>query len=135
MMNTSVPSAAFPALAAVPTTVNNLLDRWQAWSDATFDDKYREAILTLVEGVLRLVVYLMGLAYYWLKLQTIRTVRYWLSEAVQAVPVLNGWWRAPFVAIVPTQYAESCWQAINAAVASAILDYELDWAWDAEPLT
>ena len=97
MMNTSVPSAAFPSLAAVQETANNLLDGWQAWSDATFDDKYREAILTLVEGVSRLVVYLVGLTYYWLKLQTLRTVRYWLSEAVQAVPVLNSWWRAPFV--------------------------------------
>ena len=134
MMNISVPSAAFPALVTVPTTVNNLLDRWQAWSDATFDDKYREAILTLIEGVLRLAVYLAGLTYYWLKLQTLRTVRYWLSEAVQAVPVLNSWWRAPFVAIAPTQYPESCWQAISQATAMAILDYELDWAWDAEPL-
>ena len=134
MMNTSVPSAAFPSLATVPTTVNNLLDRWQAWSDATFDDKYREAVLTLVEGILRLVVYLAGLAYYWLKLQTIRTVRYWLSAAVQAVPVLNGWWRAPFVKIAPTQYPERCWCAIARTVAAEILDYELDWAWDAEPL-
>ena len=70
MMNISVSSAAFPSLATVQTTVNNLLDRWQAWSDTTFDDKYRAAILTLIEGVLRLAVYLAGLTYYWLKLQT-----------------------------------------------------------------
>ena len=135
MMNTSVPSAAFPSLAAVQETANNLLDGWQAWSDATFDDKYREAILTLIEGVSRLVVYLVGLTYYWLKLQTLRTVRYWLSEAVQAVPVLDGRWKAPFVQIAPTQYPERCWQAISQATAMAILDYELHWAWDAEPLT
>ena len=130
MMNPTFPFS----ISTANLTVNNLLDRWQAWSDATFDDRYRTAILTLVEGVLRLAVYLAGLTYYWLKLQTLRTVRYWLSEAVQAVPVLNSWWRAPFVAITPTQYPESCWQAIDAAVAYAILDYELDWAWDAEPL-
>ena len=125
----------FPvSIATANHTVNNLLDRWQAWSDTTFDDKYRAAMLTLIEGVSRLVVYLVGLTYYWLKLQTLRTVRYWLFEAVQAVPVFNGWWRVPFVKIAPTQYAESCWQAIDATVASAILDYELDWAWDAEPL-
>ena len=135
MMNTSVPSAALPSLAAAQETLNHLLDRWQVWSDATFDDKYREAILTLVEGISRLAIYLVGMAYYWLKLQTIRTVRYWLAAAVQAVPVLNGWWQAPFVAITPTQYAESCWQAIAPAVATEILDYELDWAWAAEPLT
>jgi hypothetical protein len=113
---------------------NNALDAWQDWSDSTFDDRYREAILTLVEGLSALVGYLAGFAYGWLLLQCLKTACYWLIEAAQAVPVVNGWWRAPFVEIDATQYLDHCWQAIAPAVSSAILDYELDWACAAEPL-
>lgn len=108
------------------------LDAWQDWSDATSDDKYREAILTLIEGLVTLVGYLAGFAYCWLVLQCVRTVRYWLTEAVQAIPVLRGWWAAPSIEVSPTQYPESCWQVIAPATLAAILDDELDWACAAE---
>jgi hypothetical protein len=120
---------------------NNALDAWQDWSDATFDDQYREAILTLVAGLARLVGYLAGFAYGWLTLQCLKTACYWLIEAVQAVPVVNGWWRARFVEIKATQYPEYCWQAMAKpskgtapAVLSAIFDYELEWACAAESM-
>ena len=129
----------------IPTTLSTLtdaLDAWQDWSDVTFDDKYREAILTLVVGVAMLTGYLVGFGYHWLLLQLVKTVRYWLEEAVQAVPVLYGWWAAPFIETQATHYPESCWQVlaesfqgrIAPAALAAILDYELDWAWAAEPL-
>jgi hypothetical protein len=113
---------------------NNALDAWQDWSDATFDDRYREAILTLVAGLANLVGYLAGFAYGWLLLQCLKIACYWLIESAQAVPVLNGLWRVPFVAIEAMQYPEDCWQSIAPAVSSAILDYELAWACAAEPL-
>ena len=122
------------SISAAPSTLNSALETWQDWSDTTFDDQYREAILTLVAGLARLVGYLIGCAYCWLVLQCTKTVRYWLSEAVQAVPVLRGWWMAPSIEIEATQYPESCWQAIAPAVSQAILDYELDWAIAAEPI-
>jgi len=131
----------FPiSVSLTKITLYNALNAWQNWSDTTFDDKYREAILTLVGGVTTLVGYLVGCAYCWLALQLTKTVRCWLTEAVQAVPVLNGWWAAPFVEIKPTQYPEICWQAlaeslqgrIIPAVAEDILDYELCWAGNAE---
>ena len=130
MMNPTFPVSTSTANLAL----HNALDAWQAWSDTTFDSKYREAILTLVEGLAQLAVYLAGTAYYWLNLQVVRTVRYWLSAAEQAVPVLNGWWKAPFVKIQAVSYPESCWREIAPAVAADILDYELSWAGDAEPL-
>ena len=120
------------SISAAPSTLNSALETWQDWSDTTFDDQYREAILTLVAGLARLVGYLIGCAYCWLVLQLMKTARYWLTEAVQAIPVLRGWWVAPFVVIEPTQYPEYCWQAIAPAVLKAILDDELSWAVDAE---
>lgn len=131
MMNLTFPIS----IPTAKSTLNNALDVWQAWSETTFDDKYREAILTLVEGLLQLVVYLVGMAYYWLQLQVVRTVRYWLSEAVQAVSVLNGWWKAPFIEVQATQYPESCWRGIASTVTADILDYELSFATSAELLT
>lgn len=113
---------------------NDALAAWQDWSDATFDDQYRAAILTLIEGLASLTGYLIGVACCWLLLQCVRTVRYWLAEAVQAVPVLHGWWRAPSIEAKATQYPESCWQAIAPAVTQAILDYELEWAIGAEAI-
>lgn len=110
---------------------NNAIDAWQDWSEATFDDQYREAILTLVAGLATLVGYLAGVACCWSMLQLMKTARYWLTDAVQAVPVLNGWWRPPFVETIATQYPECCWQAVAPTVAAAILDYELSWAVDA----
>lgn len=126
----------YPTLSVNPTESfwNNALDAWQNWSDATFDDEYREAILTLVEGLSRLTGYLVGVVCCWLLLQCAKTARYWLAAAVQAVPVQSGWWSAPFVEIEATQYPEACWQGISSAVSAAILDYELAWAWAAEPL-
>ena len=120
------------SISAAPSTLNSALETWQDWSDTTFDDQYREAILTLVAGLARLVGYLVGFAYYWSMLQLTKTTRYWLSEAAQAVPVLHGWWVAPFVVIEPTQYPDNCWQAITPTALKAILDYELDWAVAAE---
>ena len=111
---------------------NNAIDAWQDWSDTTFDEQYRKAILTLVAGLATLVGYLVGFAYYWSMLQLTKTTRYWLSEAAQAAPVLHGWWVAPFVVIEPTQYPDDCWQAIAPTALKAILDYELDWAVAAE---
>jgi len=113
---------------------HNGLDACQEWSDATFDDEYRQALLTLLEGLATLTGYLVGFAYSWLLLQCAKTARSWLSEVVQAVPVQSGWWSAPFVEIEATQYPEVCWQGISSAVSAAILDYELAWAWAAEPL-
>ncbi len=111
---------------------NNAIDAWQDWSEATFDEQYREAILTLVAGLATLVGYLIGCGYCWLVLQLMKTARHWLTEAVQAIPVLRGWWVAPFVVIEPTRYPDDCWQVIAPAVSQAILDYELDWAIAAE---
>lgn len=130
------------SVSLTKTTLDNALNAWQNWSDATFDDKYREAILTLIGGVTTLVGYLTGFACCWLALQLTKTARYWLTEAVQAVPVLNGWWSAPFVEIQPTQYPEICWQALAEPLQGRIapetdediLDYELSWAETAEPL-
>lgn len=122
------------SISTVHLTFHNALDTWQVWSDTTFDDKYRAALVTILEGLAQLVAYLTGTAYYWLQLQVVRTVRYWLSDAVQAVPVLNGWWTVPFFTIPPMQYPESCWRATAPAVAVDILDYELSWAETAEPL-
>ena len=116
------------------STWSNALDAWQDWSDATFDDKYRAAILTLVEGLATLIGYLIGFAYGWLYLQCVKTARYWLAEVVQAVLVLSGWWTVPFVEVVTTQYPDICWQAIAPAVTAAILDYELSWACAAETM-
>lgn len=113
---------------------NDALAAWQDWSDATFDEQYRAAILTLIEGLATLTGYLIGFACCWLVLQCMKIVRYWLSEAGQAVPVLHGWWVAPFVEVEATQYPEICWQGIAPAVSAAILDYELEWACAAEPL-
>jgi hypothetical protein len=120
---------------------NNALDAWQDWSDATFDDQYREAILTLVAGLAKFVGYLAGFTCSWLLLQCLKIACYWLIESAQAVPVLNGWWRAPFVEIEAVQYPDYCWQVMARpskgtapAVSSAILDYELAWACAAEPL-
>ena len=95
------------SISAAPSTLNSALETWQDWSDTTFDDQYREAILTLVAGLARLVGYLIGCAYCWLVLQCTKTTRYWLSEAVQAVPVLRGWWIAPSIEIEATQYPET----------------------------
>ncbi len=127
-MNSTLPSSVNPS------TLTDAVDAWQDWSDTTFDDKYREAMLTLVAGVALLIGYLVEFVYHWLALQLVKTVRYWLAEAVQAVPVLYGWWKAPFVEIQATQYPESCWQAIAPAALAAILDCELDWACAAESL-
>ncbi len=120
------------SISAVPSTLDNALDAWQDWSDTTFDQQYREAILTLVDGMATLVGYLAGFAYCWLLLQTVRTVRCWLTAAEQSVPVLNGWWKAPFFEVSPTQYLDYCWQAIAPAALAAILADELDWACAAE---
>ena len=113
---------------------NTALDAWQDWSDATFDDEYRQALLTLVEGLSMLVGYLVGFTYHWLLLQCTKATHDGLAAAVQAVPVLSGCWVAPFVTIEATQYPEACWQGISSAVSAAILDYELAWACAAEPL-
>ena len=59
---------------------NNGLDACQEWSDATFDDEYRQALLTLLEGLATLTGYLVGFAYSWLLLQCAKTARSWLSE-------------------------------------------------------
>ena len=98
------------SISTAPSTLNSALETWQDWSDTTFDDQYREAILTLVAGLARLVGYLTGFIYCWrwLVLQCMKTTRYWLVEAVQAVPVLHGWWRAPSIEIEMMQYPESC---------------------------
>ena len=120
------------SIRTAETAFSHALDTWQDWSDATFDDRYRAAILTLLEGLAALVGYLIGCACCWLVLQCMKTVRYWLTEAVQAVPVLNGWWVAPFVVIEPTQYPEYCWQVIAPVTLKAILDDELSWAIAAE---
>ncbi|CAN5656353.1 hypothetical protein BH23CYA1_BH23CYA1_16720 [soil metagenome] len=119
------------SITSAESTWNNALDAWQDWSDTTFDQQYREAILTLVAGLATLAGYLIGYACCWLLLQLVKTVRYWLTDAVQAVPVLNGWWKAPFVEISATQYPEFCWQAIAPTTLNAILDYELSWAVEA----
>ena len=120
------------SISTVPSAFDNALNAWQNWSDATFDNQYREAILTLTEGLATLVGYLTGFAYWWSMLQLVKTVRYWLAEAAQAVPVLHGWWVAPFVVIEPTQYPEDCWQAIAPATLEAIFNDELSWAVAAE---
>ena len=111
---------------------NNAINAWQDWSDTTFDEQYRQAILTLVSGLATLVGYLAGFACCWSMLQLTKTARYWLAEAVQAVPVLHGWWVAPFVVIEPTQYPEYCWQAIAPVTLKAILNDELSWEIAAE---
>ena len=120
------------SISTVPSAFDNALNAWQDWSDNTFDDQYREAILTLTEGLATLAGYLTGFAYCWSMLQLVKTVRYWLAEAAQAVPVLHGWWVAPFVVIEPTQYPEDCWQAIAPATFKAIFNDELSWAVAAE---
>ena len=107
---------------------HNALDTWQAWSDATFDEQYSAALLTLVEGLATLTGYLIGFTYCWLTLQLMTSACYGLSEAIQVVPVLNSWWTAPFIQLQPTPYPDSCWQAVAPAVAQAIFDYELSWA-------
>jgi hypothetical protein len=118
----------------VSSTLQDLFEAWQNWSDVTFDDKYRAAILTLVEGLATVVGYLTGCVCCWLLLQLVKTARYWLVEAIQAVPVLNGWWVAPSVEIAATRYPESCWQAIAPAVTQAILNDELSWVIAAEDI-
>lgn len=62
-MNSTLPSSV------TPSTLTDALDAWQDWSDTTFDDKYREAILTLVAGVALLIGYLVEFVYHWLALQ------------------------------------------------------------------
>jgi hypothetical protein len=128
---------AFPVnstifIPTVSSTLHDALEAWQNWSDVTFDDKYRTAILTLVEGLAALAGYFLGFVYCWLLLQLVKTARYWLAEAVQAVPVLNGWWVAPSVEIAATQYPEYCWQAMAPAVTNAILNDEMKCAVAAE---
>ena len=100
-------------------------DFFQQRSVAFYDCCGQQFLQLLGRNLLRFV---------WLALQLVKTVRYWLAEAVQAVPVLYGWWKAPFVEIQATQYPESCWQAIAPAALAAILDCELDWACAAESL-
>jgi hypothetical protein len=126
-------------IPSVSSTFHDAFEAWQDWSNDTSDDQYRAAILTLVEGLAALTGYLLGFVCCWLLLQLVKTARYWLAEAVQAVPVLNGWWVAPCVEIAAMQYPESCWQAmaqpskgIAPAVTKAVLDYELSWAVAAE---
>lgn len=128
------------SITSAESAWNNAIDVWQDWSEATFDQQYRQAILTLVAGLATLAGYITGFACYWLLLQITKTTRYWLTDAVQAVPVLNGWWRAPFVKVSATQYPEHCWQALTESLQGriapgtlkAIYDDELSWAITAE---
>lgn len=133
-MTIAIKPVAVSTWATIQIISSELLDQAQDWSDKKFDDKYREAVLTLVAGLALLTGYFVGFVYRWLLLQLMKTGRYWLAEAAQAVPVLCGWWAAPFIETQATQYPESCWQAISAAALAAILDCELDWACAAEPL-
>jgi hypothetical protein len=114
------------------STWNNALDVWQDWSDAAFSDHLRAIILNFIESLAVLVGYLVGFSYGWSILQCVKTARYGLAEAMQAAPVLRGWWSAPFVHIETTLYPEACWQAMAPATVAAILDYELAWACAAE---
>ncbi|KPQ31486.1 MAG: hypothetical protein HLUCCA11_23620 [Phormidesmis priestleyi Ana] len=52
----------YSTLSVTPTESvwNNALDAWQGWSNVTFDDEYREALLTLLEGLATLIGYLVG---------------------------------------------------------------------------
>ena len=131
-MTISIRTIDISALDIAQSTCNELIDQAQDWSDKTFDNQYREAILTLVEGVVLLIGYLAGFLYSWLRLQVVKTHRYWLARTVQAVPVLNGWWSAPSVLLELVTYAERCWQAITPTVNTDILDYELSYAFAAE---
>ena len=134
-MTISIRTTNISALDLAQSTCTELIDQVQDWSDKAFDNKYREAILTLVEGAVLLIGYLAGYLYGWLRLQVLKTHRYWLAEAVQAVPVLRGWWSAPSVLLERITYAEDCWQAITPTVSADILDYELSHAVDAEAVS
>ena len=127
-MTIAIKPVALSTLGTIEIICSELLDTAQAWSDRTFDNQYRAAVLTLIEGLALLVGYVVGYAYSWLRLQCMTAVRYGLSEAVQSVPVSEGWWSAPFVVFEPTPYPAYCWQALSQSVNAGILAYELSFA-------
>ena len=128
----SVNTVAFPSLATIKETTNEMLDCWQQWSDETFSGKYRDAAKTLI-CVLVLIIFAIALrAYAIAKISLPITFSYWWAVAKQRFYVESGLWieQLAYKLLPVIECLDDCWRELAqvAVVDRQILEYELSFA-------
>lgn len=138
-MTISIPSAnavAFPSLVTVKETIAEWLDRWQNWSDETFGGEYRDALETLIRGLVLLVCVVVFRAYAIAKVCILLTFSYWHGLAEQQFLVESGLWleQLAFELLPVSECLDECWSELaqQAVAEQQILAYELNWVRSAE---
>lgn len=129
MMNISVPAVAFPSLATVQETTNNLLDRWQNWSDETFGGEYRDAVETVIRGLILLACCTAIRLYDRSKRCLGQALGHWLADAEQQFLAESGLWleQLAYELLPVSQCLDDHWAELEMQVAAdwQILAYEI----------
>ena len=138
-MMISIPSinpVASPTLATIKETANELLDRWQQWSDDTFGGEYRNLVETVIYNILLLIGCTAICMYDDSKRCLGEALGYWLAGAEQQFLAESGLWiqQLAYKLLPVIQACDECWSELarQSVAAQQILAYELNWACSAD---